>query len=459
MRWCFTFAIATGCIGEPPAEPQLGTSSGVTSPSSTSGALDPSTLSTQGSPGSQGSSTGTSTGVDAETTNVAGTGATGEPATTTGGSACGDGVVDEGEECDDRNQTVGDGCSAACLDENVWCETEVVGMYTAAPSGELAAANGFMYFGAGPSQQETLRIVDATDPSKIVETASLGVELSDEWNGHSVQYKDGYVATGGPYTGMAIVDVDPPGSPEVVFTLQNAGPGGGVVIEGDLLYKSAPGSGGERLQIWDVSDMAKPSMIHGYMGWEDQYYPDFAAASGYAALVGPPFLEIWDTSPPESPSLVAQLTNVDTTQIGRVVADTDTVIIVGAEVLHVDYSMPNLPHLETLEIDLPFAVHDVALREDFIYLPVTNGLQVWDISIPEDPVLAGVYLEPASATFAVALDDEYAYIATDFGIRILRGLPGLCGARCGNNHIEYPEQCDDGGVSEGDGCSATCVVE
>jgi cysteine-rich repeat protein len=32
-------------------------------------------------------------------------------------------------------------------------------------------------------------------------------------------------------------------------------------------------------------------------------------------------------------------------------------------------------------------------------------------------------------------------------------------AFCGNGHGEYPEQCDDGNTTDGDGCSATCTLE
>jgi cysteine-rich repeat protein len=36
-----------------------------------------------------------------------------------GGADCGDGVLDEGEECDDGNHTNGDGCSADCMKEEI----------------------------------------------------------------------------------------------------------------------------------------------------------------------------------------------------------------------------------------------------------------------------------------------------------------------------------------------------
>ena len=32
-------------------------------------------------------------------------------------------------------------------------------------------------------------------------------------------------------------------------------------------------------------------------------------------------------------------------------------------------------------------------------------------------------------------------------------------AFCGNGHAEYPEQCDDGNTTDGDGCSSTCTLE
>ena len=38
---------------------------------------------------------------------------------------CGDGIVDQGEGCDDGNQSAGDGCSAACQVEPGWtCQGE-----------------------------------------------------------------------------------------------------------------------------------------------------------------------------------------------------------------------------------------------------------------------------------------------------------------------------------------------
>ena len=40
------------------------------------------------------------------------------PGETAGGGACGDGVIDSGEDCDDGNTAPGDGCSGACAVDN-----------------------------------------------------------------------------------------------------------------------------------------------------------------------------------------------------------------------------------------------------------------------------------------------------------------------------------------------------
>ena len=39
------------------------------------------------------------------------------------------------------------------------------------------------------------------------------------------------------------------------------------------------------------------------------------------------------------------------------------------------------------------------------------------------------------------------------------GLPGSSAAGCGNGGLEWGEECDDGNVTSGDGCSRVCTIE
>jgi cysteine-rich repeat protein len=60
-------------------------------------------------------------------------------------AACGDGVIDPGEECDDGNTTAGDGCDASCRIETCWTCDGVLGQQsfcTRATAGTACDADG-----------------------------------------------------------------------------------------------------------------------------------------------------------------------------------------------------------------------------------------------------------------------------------------------------------------------------
>ena len=122
----------------------------------------------------------------------------------------------------------------------------------------------------------------------------------------------------------------------------------------------------------------------------------------------------------------------------------------------VDYSQPDFPQIVDGDYG-PVDFHsDLALRDNFLYLPVSNGVNVYDVTDPADPIQAGTYLQIEAFPTAVAIDPPYLYLSTEDGLRIIEDLPGLCDARCGNAFVEYPEQCDDGNLDPDDGCDA-CV--
>jgi len=140
--------------------------------------------------------------------------------------------------------------------------------------------------------------------------------------------------------------------------------------------------------------------------------------------------------------------------VRRVLVNDDTIFLVGQSGVEVvDYSQPDLP--QVIDGDYPNEFFsDAALIGNYLYLPVTNGLEVYDVADPTAPILAGSYLQIEAYTSGFALDAPYAYISTDDGLRIVEELPGLCEARCGNNVQEYPEPCDDGNLVADDGCDA-----
>jgi cysteine-rich repeat protein len=78
----------------------------------------------------------------------------------------------------------------------------------------------------------------------------------------------------------------------------------------------------------------------------------------------------------------------------------------------------------------------------------------------------GIGVEPGESCDG---DDLEGFDCTDFGSDDPAGLACLddctgfstanCSGDCGNGAVESGEQCDDGGNTSGDGCSATCVAE
>ncbi|MEM6293412.1 MAG: hypothetical protein AAGA54_19220 [Myxococcota bacterium] len=75
------------------------------------------------------------------------------------GGACGDGVVDAGEDCDDGNLDDGDGCDATCLNERfdpnafpLLPDPPAFGDWVMSPEGDL------LYLGAGSSSTTVMRL-------------------------------------------------------------------------------------------------------------------------------------------------------------------------------------------------------------------------------------------------------------------------------------------------------------
>jgi cysteine-rich repeat protein len=62
----------------------------------------------------------------------------------------------------------------------------------------------------------------------------------------------------------------------------------------------------------------------------------------------------------------------------------------------------------------------------------------------------------AAGRFIVAWDTETQFTAIPDAAEI---MARCVSATCGDGTVEAPEQCDDGGTADGDGCSASCLVD
>ncbi|KAJ1471368.1 hypothetical protein T484DRAFT_1844339 [Baffinella frigidus] len=77
---------------------------------------------------------------------------------------CGDGVVDEGEQCDDRNTVDRDGCSSSCMVE---CGFECQGVWAACAAG--LTQKGFFDSSCRPLYGDGLRVTgEACDDGNLL---------------------------------------------------------------------------------------------------------------------------------------------------------------------------------------------------------------------------------------------------------------------------------------------------
>lgn len=140
------------------------------------------------------SETGASSTADAGMTDSHGSGSdTSESSTTTGGKPiCGDGIMDDGEDCDDGNEMIGDGCQYCAKDSIVFVSSEsyqgfaLGGVFGADQRcRSLAAKAGLMRFETFRAWLSTSSdvVVDRLRHSRGRYVLVNGLVVADDWSG------------------------------------------------------------------------------------------------------------------------------------------------------------------------------------------------------------------------------------------------------------------------------------
>ena len=393
------------------------------------------------------------------TTTVADASTTAAESSSSGGAGvCGDGTQDPGEDCDDGDLESGDGCSAACLDESNFCESALVGGFNSAFNLQrMVAADGYLYYNLSGTPSG-LRVLDVADPANIsqVGTLSLDAENYPNWLSLGLILEGDYLITAGREPELVVFDVSDPTSPQVAMQGAPNDGDGHIALQEGLLYESHGIS--ERVNVRNASNLPDLPPVSN-LGNPSEVFTNVGAFGSLAAITtNGGHMEIWGTEVPNAPTFEGEYEiTPNPSPIRRILMDEDTIfLITGSGVILIDYANPAIPS-EASRLPNPDFTQDAALRGDYLYVPRINGLQVWDVSNHDDPVLADNYLQVDAYANAVTYDETYVYLQTDDGLRVIEELPGFCESRCGNNHVEYPEDCDDGNLDDGDGCSASCT--
>ncbi|HEX7345045.1 MAG TPA: T9SS type A sorting domain-containing protein [bacterium] len=245
---------------------------------------------------------------------------------------------------------------------------------------------------------------------------SLVGQLYGDWDyaWHiAIQEGYAYLATGA--TGLAIVSVADPTSPEITSFYDTPGFARGVAVQGSYAYVADELGG---LRVINISNPALP-VETGSCSWPNAAWR-VAISGDYAyVVVGFGGLRIVNISNPAAPVQVGYCGTPDAAYDVAVSGTFAYVTAHSAGLRVINVSNPTAP-MEVGFCPTQGYAECVALSEIRSYVTeVTEGLRIIDISNPASPVAVGFCRTP-SIVFGVAVLGTYAYTAAwDNGLRAI----------------------------------------
>lgn len=264
----------------------------------------------------------------------------------------------------------------------------------------------------GTSEEDGLYLIDISNPESPTPVGFI------EMSAARFVYLDGnyaYVSRMG--NGLDIVDISDPANPFVTSNYYIGGdPGKGqveeLIVRDNLAYVTLMLSG---MLILDVSDPYNPVQVGMYPAY---LVEDIALIGNYALLT--PGIDVVDISDPADPELVT------TFSVGEYMITVNGNYaylagrLNGSKVLSVvDFSDAFAPHLLT-QIELPYRSYSsMSASGNYLLVPqFTDGLLVYDVSIPSSPLLVGEF-NTSGGVERVAAPDGELYVADSYGFLVL----------------------------------------
>ena len=262
-------------------------------------------------------------------------------------------------------------------------------------------------------------------PPVSAEEVSLDLVSTGLWTGiNDLEVYDGYAYCTMPY-GLVVLDLGDPAAPVEVGRLFLEGTARGVKLSsgGDFAFVASYSGG---LQVVDITDPTAPLLLG---VWENPSHVDDAKATGIVIYGDNLYLlSYWglhniDISDPANPTLVQE--NLDDHYSCMAVRGEYGYLCSTGRLTVVDLSQPDaVSVVEATEMSGSLTHLEVSGA----YLYVTNayeGFQVFDLSDPKSPVLAGGcdlndgdYMQ--SSAYDIVFLGDYAYLADNrYGLNIV----------------------------------------
>ncbi|MCF7824113.1 MAG: T9SS type A sorting domain-containing protein [Candidatus Marinimicrobia bacterium] len=250
--------------------------------------------------------------------------------------------------------------------------------------GEIRAVSNqgdLVYYGVG----NVLKIVSFEDPANPFAAGSVILDDMVEDIVWTVIDGKTYCLVSG--SSLNIVDVTNPITPSLTASMSLAGYGEGLAVSGTYAYIAAGSSG---MQVINISNPASPDSVTTVAGSGSGYAEGINVSSPYAYLGNGANVTIYDINTPETPSIVGTYEGTDWVQdaVGR--GNYLYVCEWGVGVDVVDISNPASPTFVTTFSNPKNA--DIMFDGDFGYIASRDGgLTVIDVSSPAAPTLVNTF--------------------------------------------------------------------
>ncbi len=290
--------------------------------------------------------------------------------------------------------------------------------------------HAFMPYGVKPGEENGMQVIDVTDATAPIVVGDLATY--EAANDVAVSGDFAFLTTSLDSTGaLAVIDVSKPSRPVIAANVPTPFGARFVALSGNHAFVTTFSQEGGTLEIIDIT-LPEAAFTVASVGLS--WCAGLAVQDGYAYVTDN--LEgLWvvDVAEPGEPLVVGHA------ELGY--GSSDVVVRDGyAYVANqfygglavVDVSDPSNPTLvTTVEADCCAFGLDVA--GDYLYLAVNfDGLHVFDLSTPDDPIDVGCYL--LDVTFDVTILGDRAYVAGGYtpGLEIFdithTALPGTLGS-------------------------------
>ncbi|WP_147073278.1 DUF4347 domain-containing protein, partial [Microcystis aeruginosa] len=233
---------------------------------------------------------------------------------------------------------------------------------------------------------------------------------------HDVKVVGNYAYVADFSLGLQIIDISNPTNPTLISNYDTYSGAYGVEVVGNYAYVVS--GGGVGLEIIDISNSTNPTFISFN---PDVVADDLEVVGNYAYVGGKIGLAIIDISNPAYPNfIVYSIVNYSNVSDVQVVGNYAYLASDNGGLQIIDISNPENPTLKG-NYDTPGIASDVEVVGNYAYVADgwDGGLQIIDISNPTNPIFIGNY-DTNSVANDVEVVGNYAYVADDMaGLKII----------------------------------------